>query len=360
MKKKYLYSSAVILAFFLVSLSIFVHRDRRPMQTGQLQLQIELGQIMPLMAAANAWEGVRATAKLVKDVSDAIDALLVSLESSGAFRQTQRLTLTSGNYKLLIEPSANISITPTGTGTATTYTNKFVMWQKSDDVKVLELFFDSSTDRTSGNGALAIWWPRKFDSSLQASSGKFECVTRLVSGNKAMTCSWSEGPFVSGGVTKSGQLEAAEQSSDSTIRVKSYVRLNQSSFCSDTTDYYALAFISKNASPYYTTAEFSLAGTSQLSATVLASRGYLCSLAGTNTLNYGFFNTAANPNATDSSKYFVLDASTTLPGADYPATASVDALFATMSSGYPSKGTVDSLASTPLDFKDSSTAAPGF
>ena len=355
---KTLFISTAFLAFFFLSIGIVVTKIKRPMQQPVLNVHIDFQTTQPLLAAASDWDGVRSVATFAKSVSDGIDKIIVDLTNTGLLDRTDVFTNNNGTYKMQFSPNSNVAVLPRGVGSTKTYSHKFILWLSSDNTKVLELFFDSNAERTGGDGAVAVWWPHKFDTTLKTSSGKIECATSVENSNNSMVCSWTQGPFINGGIVDSGQVKVTEDKPAAQISFKAYTRLT-TNYCTDTRDYYALAFISKNFAPYYTTAEFSVAGNTPNAATILDARGVLCA-ADPNPRNYAFFNTNTNPSSTGSDKYFVGDSTSSLPSGDYPSTASVDSLFAQMSSGNPSKASVDSLNGTPINFLDSSTATPGF
>ncbi|TGL60238.1 hypothetical protein EHQ58_06980 [Leptospira ognonensis] len=318
-----------------------------------LVIDVSMGSVKPIFAASSNWDGVRDIAKFTKDIVKGIDSILVNLASSNILSQTSTVTAVSGNYTFRYTPNFNGSVTSASLG-AKTYKSSFEIWSGSGSTatKALELYFDSATDKSTGSGVLAIWQPNKFDTNLNTANKQIECSMVGGSANGTMVCSWN-GPLESAGTIQAARIKVTANATAGTVSYKAAAVPVTSTTCSGgNADYYAIAFITKNVSPYYSTAKWGF-NDNAIAAT-------LCTTS--NTTNNAYFNTNSNPSATDSTKYFVADGVTSdtnsfnTGGTLYPTIASVDSLFTEMTSGSDTDITTTKLGSMTIAFR--STAAP--
>ncbi len=316
-------------------------------------IDLKIGSVAPVFSASSNWEGVRDIAKFTKDIVKGIDSILFNLASSNVLNQTSTVTAVNGNYTFRYTPNFNSSVTSSALG-AKTYKSSFEIWSGSGSTatKAMELYFDSATDKSTGNGVLAIWQPNRFDSTLNSASRQIECTMVGGASNGTMVCSWN-GPIESTGIIQAARIKVSANSTAGTISYKGVASLVNTTNCSGgNPDYYVIAFITKNTSPFYSTAKWGFNDNS-----LAATR---CTEA--NSTNNAYFNTSSNPNATDSTKYFVADGITSdtnsfnTGGTLYPSIASVDALFAEISSGTDTDLTIAKITSMLIAFR--STVAP--
>src|SRR6185295_12232455 len=106
---------------------------------------------------------VRGVATFVKSATDGIDSLLSNLAKSGVLDKTTTVQISEGGYKLKLNTAFNTSVTSTAFPSGKTYKNSFEVWKASNDSKIMELFFDSSTSKSE---VLAIWQPNLIDTTL--------------------------------------------------------------------------------------------------------------------------------------------------------------------------------------------------
>lgn len=330
--------------FFSASLSVQV--ERRPEQTLP-DVAMQLATIEPIMAASSGWEGVRAVATLINDITRGVDTVIVGLQRSGALSSTTPIQTTSGNLKIKLNPSFNSNVTSTALGSRT-YAISFEAWRSSDGAKFLELYFDNASSR---NEVLAIWQPNIVDLTANpAGSNKMECVMTGGAANGLMVCSWN-GPIENPGAVTAARFKVDSDSAAGTISVKGAAIAIANPCAGGNADVYSLAFISKSVSPYYTTARFGFNDNSTAAT--------LCGVA--NSLNNGYFNANANPFASDSSKYFVQDGVTSDLDANYPTVASVTTLFGQIGGGADSDNvTINLAALTGLSVVFRGSLSPGF
>ncbi len=335
------------LVFFGASLSLRVE-PRQPLEVLPT-LRVDLATLAPIYAASNQWDGVRGVADFLKNVTTSVDTIIVALTRSGALNGTQVITATQGNFKFKLNPAFNTSVASTAFPGGKTYTVSFEVWRTSDNTKYLELFFDSASTR---NEVLAIWQPNVFDTTVsQSGSNKMECAMTGGAVDGYMVCSWN-GPIEASGIMNAGRFKVDSVSSDGTVRVKGAAKLQVASdICAGgNQDYYALAFISKSVTPFYSTGRWGL-NDNAIAATA-------CGAA--NGTNNAYFNITSNPNATDSTKYFVQDGVTTDLDANYPTVAATNALFGEMG-GTDSDGVaITTAALTALSVTFRQPTSPGF
>ncbi|MBX7059841.1 MAG: hypothetical protein K1X75_17390 [Leptospirales bacterium] len=301
---------AVAAAFFGVSAS---YKQRRTdpsvfLPTGDLQLS----GLAPVFAASSSWDGVRGVTTFINDVTRGVDRIIVGLQNSGALSQSSILRTTSGNLKIKLNPNFSSSVTSTALG-ARSYNVSFEAW-RNDGVKFLELYFDSATAR---NEALVIWQPNVVDATVNpAGSNKIECAMSGGASNGFMVCSWN-GPIENPGAVTAGRFKVDPNSVSGLVSVKGAAIAIANPCAGGNADVYAMAFIARNANPFYTTARFGF-NDNAIAATVCG---------GANPLNNAYFNINANGFASDSSRYFVQEGVTTDLDPNYPTVASVNALF---------------------------------
>lgn len=316
-------------------------------------LEWKIGSLKPVFSASTNWDGVRDIAKFTKDIVKGIDSILLQLASSNVLNQTSTVTAVSGNYTFRYTPNFNGSVTSSALG-AKTYKSSFEIWLGSgaNATKALELYFDSTSDKSVGSGVLAIWQPNKFDTTLNTANRQIECTMSGGSSNGTMICSWN-GPLEAAGTIQAARIKVSASSSAGTVSYKALATPVTTTTCGGgNSDYYAITFISKNVSPYYATARWGFNDNSIATT--------LCTVS--NTTNNAYFNINSNPNATDSTKYFVADGITSdtntynTNGSLYPSIASVQTLFTEMSSGTDADMTIAKLGSLTIAFR--STAAP--
>ncbi len=317
------------------------------------EFQVQLGSVKPVFAASSNWDGVRDVAKFTKDIVKGIDTLLSQLATSAVLNQTTTVTSVNGNYTLRYTPNFNSSVTSTALGSKT-YKSSFEIWlgSGSSATKALELYFDSSTDKSVGSGVLAIWQPNRFDTTLNSANRQIECAMTGGSTNGTMICSWN-GPIEASGGIQAGRIKVTASASAGTISYKALATPVTTTTCTGgNSDYYAIAFITKNVTPFYSTAKYGF------NDGAIAST--LCATANSN--NNAYFNITSNPTATGSSKYFVTDGVTSdtnsfnTGGNLYPSVASVDSLFSEMSGGSDTDLTIAKLTALSVAFR--STVAP--
>lgn len=310
--------------------------------------QIRLGAPTQLKAASNNWTAVRSIATFLQNATNGVDEIIVSLQNSGALNANQVITATRGDFKYRFNPSFDQSVVSTAFPSGKTYNVSFEVWRSTDDSKYLELYFTTGEDARE---ALAIWQPNIVDTNAnQGNSNKMECALSGGANDGFMVCSWN-GPIASSGVVQTARFKADANSTSGDVSVRGAVQtLNASGCASGAADYYALAFISKTASPNYTTARFGF-NEGSLAPT-------LCGT--TNTVNNAYFNTNANANGSGGDQYFVQDGVATDLDANYPTSASVASYFNGLGSA-DSDGvdiTTTALGSLSVQFRQSTS--PGF
>ncbi|MFN3603135.1 MAG: hypothetical protein ACK4UJ_00325 [Leptonema sp. (in: bacteria)] len=302
-------------------------------------------------ANENQWDGVRDIVKFVRDFTLGINSLMSQFESLGILNQNINFSTTSGGYKIKLVTNNPQSISLTATGTSVEFSHRLILWNATTNQKYLELFFDDASTKTGGDGAVVTFEPYQsvLGGSSYNSAQRMECYTK----DNTMICSW-DGPILISGTTEKAQLVVIK-SDDGTMSINLLDRLNTTTTSTINTNlgvscqenpntgageryYYTVLAILKLSNPYYTTAAFGVKkDTKSLNLGTC-----------TNIYNHGYFNTNANPNATDSTKYFAAMGPTP-PSADYPSTSSVDNLL----SLEPTKATVDALS---VSFKSSDSA----
>lgn len=299
-------------------------------------------------ANEDKWEGVRDIVKFVKNITTSINTILKAVEQAGVLNQSGTFTTTFGGYKIKLVMNDPKSISVTATGTTLEFSNRLIFWNQSTNQKYLEIFFDDPSSKTGGDGAVVTFEPYQAvnEGYLYNSGQKMECYTK----DTTMTCSW-DGALWMGGPTEKAQLIATN--TNGVMSINFLDRLNSTTTSNINTNlgggcqqnpsgseryYYTVLALIKLNSPYYTTAAFGV----KKEAKSVDLGG--CS----NSYNYGYFNTNANPNATDSTKYFAAMGSTP-PSTDYPATSDIDSLL----TQNPTKSVVDNLS---INFKSTDTA----
>ncbi len=318
----------------------------------EIKLSFSLEGIKPVLAANSSWDGVRAIATFTKDVVKGIDTILKNLSGSGILKQSSKYTVTSDGYTYRINPTFNTSVTSNAFGSKT-YKVSFEIWKASDNSKVLELFFDSATDQSTGSGVLAIWQPNKFDSTLnQTNSPKMECAMTGGTADGTMICSWNGGPFETDGPVENGRVKVKATSATSQVSIKAIAKTVTTTTCSGgNPDYYGLAFIVKKSdSTNYATARMGFNDNSIAST--------LCGTS--NTYNSAYFNNTTNSSSSGSGKYFVTDGITSdtnsyNTGSVYPSVNDVSTLYSEINTT-DSDMTITNVNSISVAFR--STAAP--
>ncbi len=292
----------------------------------EVNVRMDFAGTQPAMAAASTWAGVRGVATFIRNVARGVDGLVTSLNSSGVLSQTSDVgPFTSGNNRFRIQTGTYAHLNR-ATGATPNYTKRFQVCVGNS--LALELYLSSATDPATNNGALVVWQPKLFDSSL-SSSANLECSFGIVAsqgasanGKKGMNCIWNTpAPFdgAANGVTR-GRILAVDDTSADQVLVLGLGGLNIATYCGAQNDLYTLAFIASKASPYNTTAKWGynednigLNGTNF---------SQLCAGGTTHTTDAGIFNASA-------SGYFVNDgytSSNNVPSG-YPSVASVDTLI---------------------------------
>lgn len=337
---------AVAAVFFGLSLSVDL-RDRNERQTLP-ELNVRLASMKPIHAAASNWDAVRGIATFVNDLTKGVDSIILGLQNSGALNQTQTIEISQGLYKLRLNPTFNAPVNNSALG-ARTYAVSLEVWRASDDVKYLELYFD---DPSAKSEVLAIWQPNVFDATVnQSGSNKIECLLSGGAADGFMLCSWN-GPIEDPGAVTAARFKVDADSSAGTVSVKGLAEAIANPCPGGSPDYYALAFVTRSASPFYTTAQFGFNDGGVASTT--------CGLP--NAANSAYFNTTANPTATDSNQYFVTDGigpGEELP--EYPSLADTGALFGQIGAGSDADGvsiTIADLGALSIAFQGA--LAPGF
>lgn len=323
-RKKYLISAAVVtvLLFFGVSVSMSLYKGGRLGQKKEISVKIDLKGLKPVMAAtADDWQAVRDIASFIRNVVKGIDQIIVDISSSGALGLTQAVTQTSGEYRWKFDPNNSTSFTSKSFGSLITPQYSFEIWKVGTGDKVLEIFFDNPQTKQE---VIVVWHPVKFDASLETASGKIECGVTGGIDDGTMICSWSEGPFETGGVVTQGRMRVKKDQAGGVYKVKTIAKTSTFDpdgagiFCSSNIYYYSLFFITKDAAPFYTTAKFGLDTTNVVDT--------ICGQ--TNTFNAAYFNTNTNASSTGESKFFVQDGVTAgTQDPNYPTITEVDSLI---------------------------------
>lgn len=355
MNKKFNYKTVyilvVLLFFFFTSLQIYYNREQKKeyqptieKTLKEIPLTFNLSSLEKLHAAnENQWDGIRAAISLVRDITNGIDSILLGFKRSGLFNRTGTFTTNNGIFKIKLVMNNPESISLTAGGTKE-FSNKLILWNASTNAKYMELYFDDPESATS-DGAAITFEPAVMDSVNFNTGKRMECYTNLPS--KTMTCSWEGKLDKINGITEKAQIIVKEENGVITLNglIKTDVGVSNNiqtllGGCDEggSRYYYTLLAVIKNTAPYFTTAAYG--AREDLKSLQLGN----CP----NSFNYGYFNTNANPNATDSTKFFA-GMGTSPPSSDYPTTADVDALL----TQEPSKTTVDGVT---VSFKSTDTA----
>lgn len=312
----------------------------------------------PLNAATpnGAWAYVRGTATFVKTITEAINAMIQAINASG-LTSLASYQGNTGTYKIDWNRNASVSFTRGNDGALlgnATYTKSLRVFNQSNQL-ILEMYFNADAN----GGLLVRWMPERTNPGLYPTNGGVgECQVSGNEGSRTMICSFSGGPFNTLSAPHNWKETIIKaQEIDDEIRISSLSRTNQNATwdpdgagpCADAHYYFPLAYIVKNVSPYYTTAKFGF-NDNAVSANV-------CGFA--SPFNYGLFNTAENPNATDGTQYFYGEniAAGAIPAA-YPTAAAVDALFGTITNTGAGDGKVDKVVLDNLALAFKNPASP--
>ncbi|MBI3395230.1 MAG: hypothetical protein HY042_05300 [Spirochaetia bacterium] len=334
-KKLFVWSFGAVAVFLSASLTVSVLKKPYSLENEML-VKVDLAGMKPVIAASSAWGGVRGSATFMRSVARSIDSLLSTLNSSGILAQSNAGPFTSGTSTFKISTGSYTPGQNEATGAAApTYTKMFQICTNSS--VSLQMFFNSATNPESNGGAVVIWKPQAFDSTL-SSSANIKCsfgtgatgganyVGTSAAGKKTMVCSWTTAtPFdnANGGVITDAVLKAYDDTSGGQIGFLGFVK-TKADFCNGTTgfgtdgtstDVYNLAYLASKTSPYNTTAKFGALS----AATAVSTANFASACTQTNPLNAGLFNTSV-------SGYFVSDGNASAP-TGYPTVSSVDTVI---------------------------------
>jgi hypothetical protein len=259
----------------------------------------------------------------VRSSVEGVDSILLSLKNSGILGYSGSFDFTTPDgYKIRLNTGFSANVSTVAYGSRGPYQNSFEVWRASDNLKLLELFFGSVANPAQGVGVAAIWMPGRIDPVNNGGTGMVECVTTGGSVNGTMICTLTGGPWdaTGTGVFNTILVKAVASSSAGTISVKALAqRTDQTPFdcAGGNADIYALAFISKTATPHQTTGMWGINDNSIAGTLCLAANGF----------NYSYYNTGVNAGASDSSQYFVREGSPPMNDSAYPSDAAVDSLL---------------------------------
>lgn len=344
MKKKIIFGIVAVVLFSATSFTVSVVK-KSDVFPGAVHIQ--LAGMSPTIGASTNWAGVRGSATFIRSVARGIDSLITSLNSSGILSQSGTVgPFTSGTSKFRLTTNSTATAND-ATGATPTYTKLFQICTNGS--LALELYLTSASAPASNGGAVVVWQPKLFDSTL-ASSANIKCSFGTVAGlgasangKNGMVCTWySSTPFdgAATGIDRA-RILAFDDTTNNQIKMVGLAQINADLACPTTNDQYTLAYIASKTSPYNTTAKWGWNNTGSYSAANFAT---FCA-GSTNTTNAGIFNI----NVTG---YFVNDGVTdaTVPSG-YPTPSSVDTLIANEAS----VGASGTLPAALINFPSTST-----
>lgn len=344
-RKTWIYSLIAVAVFAGASFTVTVIKI--PFTANkEFKVDVAFAGIKPVMAAQTTWAGVRSTATFMRNTARGVDTLITSLNSSGVLNQSGTVgPFTSGNNRFRLTTGA--AVANDATGATPTYAKLFQVCVGSS--LAMELYLTSASDPAANNGAVIVWQPKLFDSSL-SSSANLKCsfgtgasLGASANGKKAMVCSWNTATTFDGATTGPivGRIMAVDDTAANQILMMGVANLNGSLACTGTNDQYTLAYIADKTSPHNTTAKW---GWNDIGSYSAANFDRWCAVASSNTTNAGAFNTTA-------SGYFVGDGYTdgTLPSG-FPTVTAVSTLIANEAT------TMNSLPGAAIAFPSGGTA----
>lgn len=303
----------------------------------------------------NNWDQIRQMPTFLKQVTDNIDNILAQFYVNGILGKTSISTQSTDNFKIKFNPAFNGVISSNAYSGTKTFRYSVEIWNITNNLKVLELFYDDAIQRTSGKGSLLTFQPSAFDSSINANL-KVECYTiTLDSQNTSMICSWVDGVFKVSGNVDNVMIKTNFNLISNSYNMQLLARSNpnQGYVCAGgNSDFYSLAAITN------------VINGKSLS---VAKWGYndniiadtLCS--NQNTLNYGYFDSTINSNVNNSSKYFVAQGissdTNSYNTGSYPLLQDTSNLFSQIGTG-TNELTIQRITTIILSFKGN--ADPGF
>ena len=277
MNKKWIFSTAALLAFLGASVVIYEVKTYRI--DDPLDLRIDLSGIQPVHADESAWGGVRQSVTWANNNGALIDSILTALNSNGFFGLPDglytRINVAMGTFtaKIRIDKtssSTSFQITCSACETQKNFKHRMILWRNSDDAKALELYFNDYGN-VSGDGAIVIYRTNVLNpTQFNGSDTYVESWVYQTSNGMAQTYSWVNGPLASGGPTDRARIFLENMNSGELLCVKAVIRLNSTTAtqfrsnapwatCNGAQSlYYTVAYGQKNASPFETTAKVAI------------------------------------------------------------------------------------------------------
>lgn len=337
MKNKFnktLFYLIIAVAFFNTSLVFYLENNSdNPLDS----LRFEFEGVEEVKAAESNWLLVRDAITQVRALNKSIEDLLAIVAYRDITRSvTFTRTSTINGKTMTIRLTLNTSTTGVSTSlgeTNLTFKNKFEIWD-SDNSKAMELFFDSATDSSVGNGILLIKRPKVFNSNFTNTATNTILENRITGavGSRIQTISWINGPLYTNGRHSRVRKKIQEVSGGTVLNIYGTSIYTNNLQCSGANpDFHSLAAIINNSGAYNTTALFGVTGTATIANAQCATTP--------NPVNYATFNSSG----------FVSDglASASIPSG-YPTANDVNTLFTTLS------------ADTSLSYTTVNTMTPAF
>lgn len=328
--KKASLGAIALIAFFSMSIDLHYGGSKDQLSLPEVHIR-SLEKLFAFSASGQevGWDGVRGTAKFIRDFTTSMNTTMEEWKNNGLFNFSGTYTNTDSTgqaYRIIGNNSQSVQ----GVLGTYNYSYSIEVWNAAGN-KIYEIFMDNPSN-PKNSGILLRYSPANAGESGAATNSMFECQLNEATTGGQMLCVADSG----GTTTKYNSsnadwsilmMEVKEQDAtgaklDVSIlsRLATVDAITDSPCTTNTsTDYWGIAYIAETASPYKSTA---VRGGYE---NTVASTPKFCG----NDTAAGFFNTETYP---DSNYKYLAEVSYS-DQTGYPTLADVKALFAKMVSG---------------------------